>query len=125
VQALLRESDLLVLPSHDEVLPLVVLEALAHALPVVCTPVGELPAILADGENVCFVPVGDVDALARTLATLLADDAQCERLGRNGRALYERRFSMGRFFERVARIHGRHFGAAARPHAPAADEGSA
>jgi glycosyltransferase involved in cell wall biosynthesis len=125
VQTLLRESDLLVLPSHDEVLPLVVLEALANALPVICTPVGELPGVLTDGENASFVPVGDVDALARRMASLLDDDAQRERLGRNGRALYERRFSMARFFESVARIHRRHFGVAAQGDTETPREGSA
>lgn len=125
VQALLGESDLLVLPSHDEVLPLVVLEALAHGLAVICTPVGELPGVLVDGENAAFVPVGDVDGLGRAIASLLADDARRERLARNGRALYERRFSMEGFFERVARIHRRHFGAAAQGAAPARGEESA
>lgn len=125
VQALLRDADLLVLPSHDEVLPLVVLEALANALPVICTPVGELPGVLADGEHATFVPVGDVDALARRLADLLADDTARERLGRNGRALYEQQFSMARFFERVARVHRRHFGVAAHAEADGAREGGA
>ena len=125
VQALLRESDLLVLPSHDEVLPLVVLEALANALPVLCTPVGELPGVLTDGDNAAFVPVGDVAALGRRIASLLADDAQRQRLGRNGRDLYEQRFSMDRFFERIARIHGRHFGVSAQAEAGTPAEGIA
>ena len=125
VQALLRESDLLVLPSHDEVLPLVVLEALAHGLPVICTPVGELPGVLTDGENASFVPVGDVAALGRAIASLLADDARRERLARNGRALYERQFSMDGFFERVARVHRRHFGVAAQGDALSRAEESA
>jgi glycosyltransferase involved in cell wall biosynthesis len=122
VQALLRESDLLVLPSHDEVLPLVVLEALAQGLAVICTPVGELPGVLTDGENASFVPAGDVQALGRAIASLLGDDAWRERLGRNGRALYEQRFSMDRFFERVARVHRRHFGVAAQGEAPRREE---
>jgi glycosyltransferase involved in cell wall biosynthesis len=114
VDALLREADLLVLPSHEEVMPLVVLEALAHAVPVVCTPVGELPHALGDGTHAFFVPVGDVDALARGIATLLGDAALRERLARNGRLLYEREFSLPHFFEHVARVHQRRFGVAAR-----------
>ena len=41
-----RTSDVLVLPSHYEVLPLVILEALAHGVAVVCDPVGEIPSLL-------------------------------------------------------------------------------
>ena len=40
VQRRLAASDALVLPSRAEGLPMVIVEALAHALPVVCTPVG-------------------------------------------------------------------------------------
>lgn len=110
VDALLAKSDLLVLPSHDEVLPLVVLEALANGVAVVCTPVGELPMVLSDGENACFVPVGDVDKLAQTLTQVLGDDDKLLQLGRKGRELYEQQFSLERFFSSMARVHRRSFG---------------
>jgi glycosyltransferase involved in cell wall biosynthesis len=110
VDELLGRADLLVLPSHDEVMPLVVLEALGRGVAVVCTPVGELPTVLADGENARFVPVGDVDKLAETLGTVLGDDELLLKLGREGRALYEKQFSLQRFFSSVARVHQRNFG---------------
>jgi glycosyltransferase involved in cell wall biosynthesis len=109
---LLAEADVLVLPSYDEVLPLVILEALANGVAVVCCPVGEIPSLLSDGINACFVPCGDVDALAAALEKLRDEPELLERLGRNGRALYEEQFSLSRFFASVARIHRRHFGVA-------------
>jgi len=112
VDELLAQSDLLVLPSHDEVLPLVVLEALANGTAVICTPVGELPMVLDDGENACFVPVGKVDALAAALQKVLGDPQLLAALGRNGRTLYEQQFSLSRFFNSIARVHQRHFGIA-------------
>jgi glycosyltransferase involved in cell wall biosynthesis len=112
VDALMSRSDLLVLPSHDEVLPLVVLEALANGVAVVCTPVGELPMVLADGENAKFVPVGEAKQLAKVLQEVLRDDELLLRLGRNGRQLYDQQFSLERFFSSVARVHHRHFGVA-------------
>jgi glycosyltransferase involved in cell wall biosynthesis len=114
VDALLARSDVLVLPSHDEVLPLVVLEALANRVAVICTPVGELPTVLDDGENARIVPVRDVDALANALTEVLGDDALLARLARNGRELYERQFSLQRFFTSIARVHQRHFGISGR-----------
>ena len=114
IDDMMTRCNLLVLPSHDEVLPLVVLEALANGVAVVCTPVGELPTVLSDGENAKFVPVGDVDKLARALGEVLADDGQLLALGRKGRTLYEQQFSLSRFFTRVARVHQRHFGVSAR-----------
>jgi glycosyltransferase involved in cell wall biosynthesis len=119
VAELLAQTDVLVLPSYDEGLPLVILEALAHGVAVVCTPVGEIPSALSDGVNACFVTPGDIDGIAAALQRLLREPETLERLGRNGRLLYEQEFSIARFFASVARIHQRHFGAAAEPTRPA------
>lgn len=118
VARLMAASDVLVLPSHDEVLPLVILEALAHGVAVVCTPIGEIPSVLADGVNAYFVMPGDADGLASALQDLLRRPELLEALGRNGRALYERQFSLARFCANVARIHQRHFGVAGQPVQP-------
>ncbi len=111
--ALMASADALVLPSHDEGLPLVILEAMAQGLPVVCTPVGEIPASLQDGRHALFVPPGDAPALARALARLLGDASLRERLALEGRALWQREFSVARFFSRIAAVHTRCFGVCA------------
>jgi len=110
---LLAESDALVLPSYDEGLPLAILEALAHGVPVVCTPVGEIPHMLAHRHSACFVEPGEPSSIARGLAQVLTDPQLRERLERNGRALYEAQFSLPRFAASIARIHQRHFGLSA------------
>jgi glycosyltransferase involved in cell wall biosynthesis len=115
IHRLLRESDILVLPSYDEVMPLVILEALAYGVAVICTPVGEVPSVLTDGQDACFVTPGDVDQLAAALRLLLQHPQRREALQRNGQALYLDRFSIARFFDNVARIHQRYFGLAAAP----------
>jgi len=111
---LLQQADLLVLPSIDEVLPLVILEALANGVPVLTTPVGETPSVLTDGQDVCFVPAGEVEALATALRSVPFDEALLDTLSRNGRLLYEQQFSLDRFFISVARIHQRYFGVSAQ-----------
>ena len=112
VARLMSEADLLVLPSHDEGLPLVILEALACGVPVVCTPVGEIPHVLEDRVHARFVAPGDVTGLARTLAALLADAPERAALARQGRALYRHSFALPRFFDQIAALHLRHFGVA-------------
>jgi glycosyltransferase involved in cell wall biosynthesis len=109
---LLSQADALVLPSHDEGLPLAILEALAQGVPVVCTPVGEIPHQLQGGTHAFFVPPGDAPALSRGLARVLGDARLREALGRNGHDLWRRRFSLPRFFAEVAAVHARHFGLA-------------
>ncbi len=111
---LLAQTDVLVHPSFDEVLPLVILEALANRVAVVCTPVGEIPSLLTDDVDVRFVAPGDVDELSETLQEVLGKPALIETLASNGRALYEQQFSLPHFFTNVARIHQRCFGVSAR-----------
>jgi glycosyltransferase involved in cell wall biosynthesis len=119
VAELMARSDVLVLPSYDEGLPLVILEALANGVAVVCTPVGEIPAVLTDGVTASFVTPGDVPGIAAALQKVLDEPGLLQALGRDGRALYERQFSLSRFFASVARIHRRHFGIAGQPLLPA------
>ncbi len=110
---LLAQADVMVLPSHDEGLPLAILEALAHGVAVVCTPVGEIPTTLVDGRDAVFVAPRDPAALARGLARVLDDAGLRAALERNGRALWQGRFSLPQFAGHVAAIHLRHFGVAA------------
>jgi glycosyltransferase involved in cell wall biosynthesis len=68
--ALLRQLDVLVLPSISEAQPLAVLEAMAAGTPVVATAVGGVPELLADGRGLLVEPgrPGDVaDAVERLL----------------------------------------------------------
>jgi glycosyltransferase involved in cell wall biosynthesis len=115
VARLMARTDVLVLPSYDEGLPLVILEALANGVAVVCTPVGEIPSVLEDGVNACFVQPGDVAGIAAALQRVLQQPGLRASLENNGRALYEQKFSMARFFSSVAHIHQRDFGVAGWP----------
>ena len=119
--ALLANTDVLILPSYDEVLPLVILEALANGVAVICTEVGEVPSLLTDGVDTLYVKPGDVDGIAAALRKVLGDAHLRETLEHNGHALYQRQFSLPKFFTAVARVHQRAFGVAAHHRdAPAA-----
>ena len=85
-----RAADLFVLPSLEEGLPLVLLQALASGLPCVATPESGAEDI---GEGVALVPSRDSAALAATLAELAADAERRGDLGRAGRAAVEAGFS--------------------------------
>jgi glycosyltransferase involved in cell wall biosynthesis len=112
VAQMMAMADVLVLPSYDEGLPLVILEALANGVAVVCSPVGEIPSVLSHEVNACFVQPGNVAGIAIGLQRVLNEPAFRQTLERNGRLLYEQRFSLTRFFSCVAKIHQRHFGMA-------------
>lgn len=110
VAQLMDSADVLVLPSYDEGLPLVILEALALGLAVVCTPVGEIAHLIKDGEHALFVPPGDPPALARQLQRVLGDEALRQKLQAAGQQLHAREFSLEPFQARVTQLHQAFFG---------------
>lgn len=112
---LLANADVLVLPSYDEVLPLVMLEAFANGVAVVCTGLGEIPSVVSDGVEALLVEAGDVERLAQTLQRVLREPQLLAALERNGHALYLRQFALPKFFAAIARVHERAFGTAGRP----------
>lgn len=65
--ALLARSDLIVLPSYWEGMPLALIEALSVGKPIVASAVGGNPEIVHHGENGLLVPPGDVPALVAAL----------------------------------------------------------
>jgi glycosyltransferase involved in cell wall biosynthesis len=81
VKRLLARAAVIVLPSHREGLPMVLLEAMAHGRAVVATPVGGIPSLVEDGVTGLLVPAGDATALREAIERLLADPALRKRLG--------------------------------------------
>lgn len=70
----------LVLCSTSEGMPNVVLEAMAHGMPVISTPVASVPDVVVNDDSGYLFPVGDDAALAERIAQLFADDALRDRL---------------------------------------------
>jgi glycosyltransferase involved in cell wall biosynthesis len=77
-------------------LPTVLLEAMAHGLPVISTDVVGIPEVVRHGETGLIVPPDDPEALAAAIASLVADPVFAQRLGSQGRDLVLRRFDPAR-----------------------------
>ena len=105
VPALLAGCDIFCLPSSAEGLPLVVLEAMVQAKPVVATSVGGTAELVVDGTTGALVPPADADALRVALAELLADPERARRLGEAGRTRVEREFSFAAFTAHVLDLY--------------------
>jgi glycosyltransferase involved in cell wall biosynthesis len=90
---LLDRASVFVLPSYAEGLPMALLEAMAHGVPVIATPVGGIPQAIRDGENGFLVSPGDTKALSERLDLLLGDANLRERLGAAGRQTVQKSFS--------------------------------
>lgn len=104
-RSLMVNADALILPAYDEGLPLVILEALASRTPVICTPVGSIPEVLAHGETALFVTPGDTAAIEAAIATLIESPPTVESLAANGAAIYQRLFTMDAFVRSVGSLY--------------------
>lgn len=82
---LLNVASIFVLPSYNEGLPMSVLEAMVHGLPVVSTSIGGIPEAVRDGEEGFLVCPGDVHALSDRLDRLLADSSLRRQMGQAAR----------------------------------------
>jgi len=105
VPDLLGASDLFVLPSLWEGLGLVFLEAMAVELPVVASNISAIPEVVEDGESGWLVNPGDPEALARAIASALADPAERARRGRNGRQRLLAKFALPRMIDETLAVY--------------------
>lgn len=107
----LAECDIFCLPSREDMGPLVCVEAMAQAKPIVSTWVGGIPEMVIDGETGILVPSDDVPALTQALTTLVKDAERRRTMGQAGRQRYEACFTregMGQHTYEVYRsiLHG-------------------
>ena len=89
---LYREADIFVFPTTSDLSPWAVLEAMASGCPVVATPIGGIVDMVQDNETGLLVPVGDIDALAHAVKSLIEDPEKRRSMGSCGRRVIERRY---------------------------------
>lgn len=85
VATALSETDLLVLPSFAEGVPVVLMEAMASGKPAVATQVGGVGELIQDGVTGRLVPPGDASSISDAIQTSLSDSnwyAQAATIGR-------------------------------------------
>ncbi|MCX6043826.1 MAG: glycosyltransferase [Chloroflexi bacterium] len=87
--AIMAQTDIFVLPSILEGLPLSVIEAMAYGCPIVATAVGGIPELIEDGVNGLLCQPADSAGLAQQIQTLIEDARLRDRLGSAARHAYE------------------------------------
>jgi glycosyltransferase involved in cell wall biosynthesis len=102
---LYRSTTVLAMPSVDEGLSLVAIEAQLCETPVVAFASGGLTDVVVDGETGFLVDPGDVAGLAEALDRVLGLPDKGANLGRSGRRHALRRFAPGAVAERYAEIY--------------------
>ncbi|MFN7964269.1 MAG: glycosyltransferase [Acidobacteriota bacterium] len=105
IAALLARLDVFVSSSLLEGMPLVVLEAMQLARPIVATAVGGTPYALDHGKAGLLVTAADATALAEAIETLLDDSDLREQLGARARQRCAQEFSARTMADRYAELY--------------------
>jgi colanic acid/amylovoran biosynthesis glycosyltransferase len=104
VRELLFNTDVFVMASFAEGVPVVLMEAMAARVPVVATQIAGVPELVENGVSGLLVPPGDAVALASKIDRLLHDKELRAELGRAGREKVSRDFNLHTEAEKLCEI---------------------
>lgn len=79
---LFKKSAIYCLPSYAEGFPMSVLDAWAYGTPVITTPVGGMPDVAKDGENMMVFEPGNIEKLTEKIESLLSDELLRNRIAK-------------------------------------------
>ena len=99
------EAKALCLPSYAEGFPMAVLDAWAYGLPVITTPVGGIPDVARDGENLLLFKPGDIDGLASCLERIIDSKEVRVKLGKESRLLAKTVFNLETITNKLATLY--------------------
>ena len=102
---LLATFDLFVSTSESESFGMAIVEAMAAGVPVVATATDGAREVIEPDVTGRLVPVGDVDAIAKSTSELLSDPAERARLGANAQQAARQRFGLEQMVDETVRLY--------------------
>ena len=106
IPSLLKMSDLFILSSLDEGLPMALLEAMAAGIPVVTTPVGYIGHLLRDRENALFVGINNPSMIAAAIESIAGDEKLRAALSQSGIRIVKELHSSEKMYREYASVYG-------------------
>lgn len=100
-----KEASIFCLPSYAEGFPMAVLDAWAYGLPVITTPVGGIPDVAVDGENMLLFEPGDIDKLAGCLERMIADENLRADIGKESLKLAATTFNVTTICRQIGELY--------------------
>jgi glycosyltransferase involved in cell wall biosynthesis len=100
----MSRSDMIVLPTFIENLPMIIPEAFACGIPVITTPVAAITEAIDHGRNGLLVPVGDIEGLAAAIRRLIEDPDLRRRLGQEARKDHARSYEIRAYAMKLVKL---------------------
>lgn len=100
-----RHASIYCLPSYSEGFPMGVLDAWAYHLPVITTPVGGIPDVGIDNENILLFEPGDIKNLTYKLMTLIKTPSLYKKIQDASMSFAKKQFSQSTISQQLANIY--------------------
>ncbi|MBU1691827.1 MAG: glycosyltransferase [Gammaproteobacteria bacterium] len=104
VRDYLMQSDIFILPSFAEGVPVSLMEAMACGIPVIATYVGGIAELIEPGETGLLVPPSDPAALRDAIARYIDDHSLREKVSRQGREKVMSDFNLDKEVDKLAQL---------------------
>ncbi len=106
VARVMAAFDIFCLPSRNEGMGKVLVEAMAMGKPIIASDIGGIKDMVRSGENGLLVPAGDIGAWAEAIASLFRDPEACRRMGDAGRQTAPH-YSSEEMIKKIDRLYGK------------------
>jgi len=100
----LRESDIFVLPSFAEGVPVALMEAMAIGVPCISTFVAGIPELIRHERDGLLVPAGSVEKLADAIERMIRNSDERESFRRSARAHVLEHYNLPRNLDKLATV---------------------
>lgn len=107
IPVVLAATDVMLLPSHREGLPLSIVEAMLSHVPVIAASTAGVPEIITHGQNGLLFRAGDVPTLATLIGQMVRDTNLRQRLAHAGHCTAIERFLVGRMVDETEAYYQR------------------
>lgn len=103
--SLYRNCEMLVLPSIYEAMPMVILEAMSYAKPVIASRVGGIPSIITDGINGFLTQPRDAYGIRKQIKKLLDHPDMAHNMGTKNRELVTKQYSQDKMTKETIKVY--------------------
>lgn len=104
-EELLEQSDIYLLPSYSEGMPMSILEAMGYGLPIIASNVGGIPEIVIDKKNGLLNTPGNSKQFAESISNLILHSDLRFKMGQESIRLIKSKYSLNIHIEKIMNIY--------------------
>lgn len=99
----ISQSQVFILPSYNEGLPVAILEAMSYGLPIICTHVGDVAEAVREDVNGYLIEPGDIDGLVNAIIKITDKDTW-NRLSQKSKEIILNEFDIHHFYSELISV---------------------